>query len=64
MHSHFRHRHPRLSGFAELFDLALQALSASREGPDLPTGARLRRDIGLPEIEDLNPMLPKLPRRT
>jgi hypothetical protein len=52
MHTHPYRRHRRLTGVASLFDLALRAWSPDPARPRLPTSARLRRDIGLPEIED------------
>jgi hypothetical protein len=63
MHSHLYRRHRRLTGVASLFDLALRGLVAgSRQRPRLPTSARLRRDIGLPEIEDV-PATQVMPHR-
>jgi hypothetical protein len=49
---HYR-RSRRLTGVASLFDLALRTWSPGSAWPRLLTSARLRRDIGLPEIEDV-----------
>lgn len=52
MHSPLYRRKPRLSGIASLCHVALGALPGGTMAPKLPTSARLRRDIGLPEIEE------------
>lgn len=62
MHSHLFRRRRRLAGVASLFDLAFRAWSAGPMGPQLPTSARLRRDIDLPEIENV-PGAPGMPHR-
>lgn len=62
MHSHPYRRHRRLTGVASLFDLALRAWSPGAPRPRMPTSARLRRDIGLPEIEEA-PRAPGMPYR-
>lgn len=53
-------RHHRLSGVLSLFDLASKAWSSNTDAPRLPTSARLRRDIGLPEIEEGPTVYPML----
>jgi hypothetical protein len=53
MQSHLYRHGRRLTGVASLFDLALRAWSPGPARPRLPTSAHLRRDIGLPEIEEL-----------
>ena len=62
MHSHIYRRHLRLTGVASLFDIALRACSPAPTESGLPTSARLRRDIGLPEIEDV-PGIPGMRHR-
>jgi hypothetical protein len=63
MHAQLCRRHRRLTGIVTLFDLALRVWSPGPERPRLPTSARLRRDIGLPEIEDV-PATQVMPHRT
>ena len=62
MHIHTYRRHRRLTGVASLFDLALRAWSPGPTRPRQQTSARLRRDIGLPEIDDM-PAAPGMPHR-
>lgn len=62
MDSHLYRRRRRLTGVASLFDLALRGWSSRRARPRLPASAHLRRDIGLPEIEDV-PAIPGVPHR-
>ena len=54
MPTHPYRRHPRLTGVASLFDLALPAWSPTSARPRLPTSARLRRDVGMPEIDEVH----------
>lgn len=49
MHSFIYRRKSRLSGVVSLFDLAMRSWPPDPAGPELPTSARLRRDMGLPE---------------
>lgn len=63
MHTHPCSRRPaRLAGLRALLDLAVTALTRPPRRPAPPTAARLRRDIGLPEIEPV-PMAPTIPPR-
>jgi len=62
MHSNIYRRNRRLSGVVSLFDLALRTWPPDPARPKLPTSAHLRRDIGLPETQDL-PHPPTIPLR-
>ena len=57
-------RQRRLSGVISLFGLAFRARSSNVACPRLPASARLRRDIGLPEIEDGPTAFPMLHRKS
>ncbi len=46
-------RRLRMEGVASLFDLALRGWRSDRSTGRIPTSARLRRDIGLPALEDM-----------
>jgi hypothetical protein len=62
MHAHLYRRTRRLTGIASLLGLTFQTCSPGQVSPGLPTSARLRHDIGLPEIEDV-PATPGIPHR-
>jgi len=48
-------RHTRLAGVYSLADLLAGAWTARAGSPSLPTSARLRRDVGLPALDDERP---------
>ena len=52
MHRPHYRRHSRLAGVMSLFDIALRGWPSRRPLQKLPTSARMRRDIGLPALDD------------
>lgn len=56
MSTYIPRRRLRLDGVVSLFELALGSLSSDRPGARLPTAPRLRRDIGLPDLDDVRPI--------
>jgi len=64
MHSHMHRRHRRLSGIVSLFDLASRAWTSNHATSSLPTSPRLRRDIGLPALEEVPSPCTRLHRKT
>ncbi|MGI1663578.1 hypothetical protein ACRDNQ_15165 [Palleronia sp. KMU-117] len=46
----------RLAGFRALFGLTVGRTLSVNRSPSLPTASRLRRDIGLPEIDPEPPI--------
>jgi hypothetical protein len=50
------HRHPRLAGIWALLDLSPIGKLSDNRAPALPPKPRLRRDVGLPEIDPEPPI--------
>lgn len=50
------HRRNRLDGIWALIDLMAKRRQPDKSRPSLPTAPRLRRDVGLPEIEPKPPI--------